>query len=78
MWLNSHKTGKIPVLGKPTHVLVFAAQVSRVYPLETSVVMSYSNRHVVRTNVNKQNKTEKHFLVNIVRMIKQTPDLAFY
>ena len=38
-------------------MLVFVAQVSRVYPLETSVIMSYTSRQVVRASVNKQNKT---------------------
>ena len=40
-------------------MLVFVAQVSRVYPLETSVIMSYTSRHVLSASVNKQNKTKQ-------------------
>ena len=40
-------------------MLVFVAQVLRVYPLETSFIMSYTSRRVLRASVNKQNEEEK-------------------
>ena len=44
-------------------MLVFVAQVSRVYPLEASVIMSYTSRHVLSASVNKQNKTKQKPLI---------------
>ena len=48
-------------------MLVFVAQVSRVYPLETYVIMSYTSRHVVRASVNKQNKTKTCVLYTTIQ-----------
>ena len=41
-------------------MVVFVAQVSRVYPLEASVIMSYTSKHVLSASVNKQNKTKQN------------------
>ena len=51
-------------------MLVFVAQVSCVYPLKAIVIMSSASRDAVRTNVNKQNKTNKKVVLGSLFIIK--------